>query len=189
MNKLLISLIAAGGAYTSGVEGNYWAKTQAVTTSACILDSAGGDCALFPAGFGGEAEYTVVTARSDAAAICAWAFDPSETLATDFVIDSAQAAGFRLTGDQDKVVQKPNRVRVIKKGSGGSTVGLCSAPHTFQGETLYAPCDADADCTTYGGGVCDTTPSIEQERQAGLYLYCLADSGTANITIEKGFVE
>lgn len=187
--KLLLMIIAAGGAYTAGVEGNYWARTQAVTTSACILDEASGDCALFPAGFGSEAEYAIVNTRSDAGAICAWAFDPSETLASGFVIDSAAAAGFRLEVDGDKVTQKPSRTRLIKKQSGGSTVGLCTVAHAFLGESLYAPCDADGDCSTYGGGTCDTTPSITQERGAGLFLYCLADSGTANITVEKAIVE
>lgn len=185
----LAFLLLASPNITSGVEGSYWAKTQAVTTSTCVLDSAGGDCALFPAGFAGVADRTVVTIRSDAAAICAWSFDPGETLASDYVIDTAQAAGFRLTGDQDKVVQKPNRVRAINKQSGGYAVGLCSVAHTFQGETLHAPCDADADCSDYGGGTCDASPSIQMERNAGLFLYCLADSGTANISVEKGVTE
>lgn len=189
METLIALLIASGGAYTAGEEGDYWAQTQAVTASACVLDETGGDCALFPAGFGGVAEYTLATISSDAAATCAWAFDPAETLGANFTIDSAKAAGFKLTGPQDRVIKKPNRVRMIKKQSGGYSVGLCTVAHAFQGETLYAPCDADGDCSSYGGGTCDTTPTIEQERAAGVFLYCLSDSGTANITAEKAVVE
>lgn len=167
----------------------YWAYRQAVTTSTCILNKAQSTCHVFPAGFDSLGSLTRVEVTGDAAADLCWSFDPSDAITANFIMDSATCPGLRIEVDGDRVWDEPARSRMIDSQSGNYSAGLCSVAQSYQGETLYAPCDADDDCTSYGGGTCDTTPTLEMQRNAGLFLWAVSDSGTANITVRTKVVD
>lgn len=193
----------ATGAPLLGIGAPLWAqRLDATTTAACVPASNAGatPCALFHAGTAlpssrscGSSSRVVATIVASAASRVCWALAPGLPLSGLTITDAGGPVGTR-PGACRSVrtlapwTDKPDRGRLLS--SGGARLGLCSiaAGPTAggAGETLYAPCGADADCTAYGGGVCRTGTAITtaQAECAGAFLTVVADA-TASVDVTK----
>ena len=169
-------------------------RVQRAAWSAAIRTST---CALFVASeikSWRDSHVLVVTSTSNTR--CCFSGDPSLDLTADALAltdaggpnGSGPCAGFSLiptagTGRRDL---RPARSDVNARS--GARTGLCSVAvaATAQGESLYAPCDADGDCTSYGGGTCTLSPSTTQQEAAGVFLLCAADTAaTLDVDVES----
>lgn len=196
----LMLLLAAGGASAQplivGGGAPYWTRTQTISTTAHCVPVSGSDhlCALFPAGEGKSHAAKSAWVSADAAAICAWSGDGALALSSAGVVTdsgtefgSGQGAAFTLASGASARVEVPRRSTLRSAGTPGTRSGLCSVAVVNASESplIYAPCDADVDCTFYGGGTCATAPSPLQAALAGSFLLCRTISGTGNVTAEK----
>lgn len=170
---------------------SYWVRRQNVTASACITETAASAvCALFPAGTSRFHKKRLVTVSTDAAVGCSWSGEDGATLSGVELTDTggeygdgpAGGPGVWLEGGQAWEDQ-PSREVHRTQGVVGARTGLCENKHTSGGDQLHAPCDADDDCTNYGGGSCILAPTASMVQSAGEVLICVATN--ANVLVSR----
>ena len=199
----LLSVLVVGGASAQplvvGGGSTYWTRTQTISTTAHCVPVSGSDghCALFPAGDGKDHAGKAVWISADAAAVCAWVGEGSGTslaLSTaGWVTDSGtefgsgQGAVITLAAGATARPEAPRRSTLRAAGTPGTRSGVCSVAVTNAAESpqIYAPCDANSDCTAYGGGTCTLAPTNAQRSLVGSFLICRSISGTGNVSAEK----
>lgn len=201
MKRLVTGLILCGALVASsalavqltGVGSPFFAMRRALTTATnCIPTTSGGStCALFASNdVTSDLSSHVAVIAADDDARCCWSQDPALSLVSNQLALSdaggpngtGPCSGFSLsptagTGRRDS---RPSRVDILARS--GARSGLCSVAVTTTGVSLYAPCDADGDCSSYGGGTCTTSPSTTQLARAGAFLLCTA-AATADVDV------
>lgn len=181
----------------TGIGAPYWAMVETLTMSQfmSIADGTSG-AELFAAGSSDEAWSKAIVVNSDTALSCCWVGDLAATTSTTGEVTDAggtsgQGACFHIAAIGEQVHTRPDRQWMVRNSIPGYRTGLCDTAATAanNNETLYAPCDADADCASpYGGGSCDTTPSQTLADSAGIFLRCIPDTGTSIVKVRKEYV-
>lgn len=200
---LLISSIAWGqNAPLIGLGTPYYSRSFALsTTSACVTTSTSSStCLLFPGEWVNSSENAKKYVQFGGGAIaanCCWTLDDAGIDIQGLSISdppskSGPGACFRLQA-LEKVEGRANAYDLLVTNgvaAPGSTSGFCSTPWggaSAGGDLLFAPCDADGDCSSFGGGTCTALASLSERQKAyaGARLFCEADSGTPTIYISK----
>lgn len=174
-------------------DGVYWSRTATVSSSTpgCVTKAFGSTvCALFPAN--DATNQRSVAIRAGAAARCCWAsIVPSAINTRLFVTDgsgpfgSGQGACSHVLEVSQTYRGRPNKGQMQVSRTPGYRAGLCSNPVLSAGDTLYAPCVINSDCTNYGGGTCVASPSGSRLLLSGMFLSCIGDSGTPQVSVQK----
>lgn len=183
---LVVTLIggAALANQLTGLGAGYWSRSQTLnaSTAACVTQSDGTTCQLFPSGTDRVYLPRAIVASTSGSTECCFVHDSSlDIAASGQVTDPSGPNG---TGDGDCFelpvaggLWQGQVRRAYHQSLAGYRSGLCpnrTLVHSSFGvtESLHAPCSAGACPAAYGGGTCDTTPSSEMLRHAGIFLNC-----------------
>ena len=189
-------LAAEASDQVSGLGVTTWSITQTSTAGTSCIKRAGGasDCILIPAGDSAEHRYRAVVVQSSGASRVCAVSDPTLAIESDLELTesgptSTRGSCHEFPSAGGTWVFVVDRIAMIEAGSGGmARTGICSvALSTTHGERadIYAPCSANADCTSYGGGTCASSPTAKQRQGAGLFLVGRSVSGSVSVTVRK----
>lgn len=189
------TILGAGSAAATqlfGVGHVKFSVSKSLAASGCITTTSGGStCALFPAGSSGAHQATVTVLSAGAAGTCCVAFDGTHTAVDSaLTINGIPGGCMKIEAAGQTWHQRLNWAAHVSE-SGTTITGLCSNTVSNAGDTVRAPCDANDDCTAFGGGTCISAANLTaaQKATAGLFMICVPAAGTVVFNAHKDRVD